>query len=75
MDNVSTLYQIMKENDADSWTPVQNLLQLRRASPAAVLSASQWIISPARAREPTNLFVLALASTLMLRATERTHVR
>jgi putative DNA primase/helicase len=38
VDNVSTLCRMMKENDADSWTPVQNwALQLRRAGKSVIL--------------------------------------
>jgi AAA domain len=38
VDNISTLCQMMKENDADSWTPVQNwALQLRRAGKSVIL--------------------------------------
>jgi hypothetical protein len=38
VDNVSTLCRVMKENDADSWTPVQNwALQLRRAGKSVIL--------------------------------------
>src|SRR5207253_9614656 len=38
VDNVSTLCRMIKENDADSWTPVQNwALQLRRAGKSVIL--------------------------------------
>jgi putative DNA primase/helicase len=38
VDNISTLCRSVKENDADSWTPVQSwLLMLRRAGKSALL--------------------------------------
>ena len=38
VDNISALCRMMKENDADTWTPVQNwALQLRRAGKSVIL--------------------------------------
>jgi hypothetical protein len=38
VDNISALCRMMKENDADAWTPVQNwALQLRRAGKSVIL--------------------------------------